>query len=860
MRNVIYVIFILLFFVSTSGFIHAGADQSLRPPAVPLITSDPYFSIWSPADNLYDEDTIHWTGKPHPISCLIRIDNDIFRLIGNEPADIKPVQQISLNVKPTQTIYSFENSAVNITITFMSPCIPDDLTIYSLPLTYITWDIKSKDNKPHSISIFFSASSLIAVNLPEQKVVWDREKENDLILLKTGSEKQMILGRSGDDTRIDWGYLYLAAKKSDHIISYIGSIKTASDSFIKKGSLPDEDDKKMPRAANEESPALSMIFNLETDSAKTASQTIMVFYDDIFSINYFGDKLKPYWRKDYNNAANALKKCSDDFDSIKIRCEEFDKELMEDLVKTGGEKYAKIASLAYRQGVAGNKLAADKNGQPLLFPKECFSNGCIATVDVIYPMAPQFILLNPALAKASVANILEYSMSSRWKFPFAPHDLGTYPFATGQVYGEGENGEKNQMPVEESGNMIILIDAIAHAEGNADFAKKYWFVISKWANYLKEKGLDPENQLCTDDFAGHLAHNTNLSAKAIVALAAYADLCSMLNENKKAAEFLNIARDYAKKWAELADDGDHYRLAFDKTQTWSQKYNLVWDSILGLNLFPQDIKNKEMEFYKKKINKFGLPLDNRSDYTKLDWIVWTASITNNKDDFETLISPIFDMLNNTPDRVPMTDWYFTSDARKTGFQARPVVGGVFIRMLQNKEIWEKYANKGVHVENNWACIPNKPQIKFITPIAKTEKIPWQYTTTKPAEDWFKPEFDDSGWLKGKAGFGTKGTPGGTIGTNWNTSDIWLRREFNLDTIKNEPLKLYIHHDEDSQVYINGKLAADLSEYTTEYKIVEIQQDAYNTLKTGKNIIAVHCHQEYGGQYIDAGFVIIENKK
>ena len=356
----------------------------------------------------------------------------------------------------------------------------------------------------------------------------------------------------------------------------------------------------------------------------------------------------------------------------------------------GGEPYARLIGLAYRQVLAGGKLVAGSNGEPLFFTKECFSNGCMATVDVSYPASPFFALLSPTLLKGMVTPIFDYARSDAWPHKFAPHDLGRYPKANGQVYHGTQL--KGQMPVEECGNMILIAAAIAKAEASPDYAARQWDMLTQWAQYLEEKGLDPEDQLCTDDFAGRLAHNANLSLKAINALGAYAVLCRMQNKKEPADKYHRMAKAMASKWQQMADDGDHYRLTFNRPGTWSQKYNLVWDKLLGLDLFPEEVSRKEVAYYLTRLNKFGLPLDNRKDYTKADWVVWSATLASTRKDFDAQLGPLYRFVHESPSRVPFTDWYNTKNGKCVGFRARPVIGGVFIKLLADEAIWKKWSS------------------------------------------------------------------------------------------------------------------------------------------------------------------------
>jgi hypothetical protein len=251
-------------------------------------------------------------------------------------------------------------------------------------------------------------------------------------------------------------------------------------------------------------------------------------------------------------------------------------------------------------------------------------------------------------------------------------------------------------------------------------------------------------------------------------------LCEMRGDATEAARVRTIAKGFADRWVKEAADGDHYRLTFDKAGTWSQKYNLVWDKLLGFGLFPKEVAQREIAFYLTKQNKYGLPLDSRSKYTKLDWIVWTATLADRQEDFAALMAPIHAFLNESPSRVPMNDWYFTDSAKQSGFQARPVVGGVFIKTLADDAMWKKWAGRAQKVTGEWAPMPVPPTVEVVESGSKNDGVVWRYTTDKPADNWMKPNFDDKRWKQGPGGFGTEGTPGAIVRTKWNTPEIFVR--------------------------------------------------------------------------------------
>lgn len=832
MKRTLTTLAVTMILSATAAQEHETNGKTLRPPSAPLLTSDPYFSVWSGADALYESGTTHWTGKKHPLVGAIRVDGKTYRFMGVEepsfthivptaaltkwdalytetqPAEgwtqldfdakgwkkgkgdfstkerknfvtlweskdiwvrrtfeltedlssqpiyleyshddifelyINGVQvvktgyswkdnvlleldeptkkllkkgvnmiaahchnrtgggyvdfgllrkndlgnnfaetaiQKSLTVTPTQTKYTFACGPVDLELTFTAPLLPCDLDLISVPINYISYKATASDNKKHDVQIYFETTPELAVNETKQPVDFEKIEKNGYVYLKTGTIEQPVLKKCGDDLRIDWGYLYLAGKLGKYESLVFGDYYDLKRSFSRTGKLPeDPDPSSLSRNMLEKMTALAYANDLGKVSGKPATGYLMVGYDDIYSITYFHDNLLPYWKHDGAvDIFQAFERADRTYGDVMKRCEAFDQELIKEATNAGGKEYAELCALVFRQAIAAHKLVKDKQGNLLFLSKENNSNGCINTVDITYPSSPLFLLYNPELVKGMMNGIFYYSESGRWTKPFPAHDLGTYPIANGQNYGE-------DMPVEEAGNMLTLATAISYVEGNAEYARQHWDILTVWANYLLENGLDPENQLCTDDFAGHLAHNTNLSIKAIMGIAGYGKMAGMLGYPEISEKYLNAAREMAKAWTEMAGDGGHYRLTFDQPGTWSQKYNLVWDKVFHMGIFPKEVAEKEIAFYLTKQNKYGLPLDSRKTYTKSDWIMWTATMSGDDNEFRQIVAPVYKYANETGSRDPLSDWHETLNGRRINFKARSVVGGYFMKMLHDR--------------------------------------------------------------------------------------------------------------------------------------------------------------------------------
>lgn len=606
---------------------------------------------------------------------LVRIDGKVYRWMGPNPtlprgAQIPALEQTGSEVTATRSIYTFQGGGIELDVEFCSPLLPSSLELIGRPVTYLTLSQRATASKPKSVEFYVDWTGEWVVQDSGQEVVAARHRLDGWEALSLRAAEQKPVGRSGDRIRIDWGTLFVAGPGKGWIAGHVAS----RNAFFADKPLA-SDDMRFPRSADDDWPVIALSGELGE------SATFLIGYDEVYGVEYLKRKLRPYWNRKEIGVTVMLAQAKAESTSVRRRAAEFDESLEKALSAVGGEPYAQIGALAYRQCLAGHTLVEDLDGDALHFSKENTSNGCIATVDVTFPASPFFLYFNPDLLKAQLRPILEYASMPRWRFDFAPHDIGTHPLANGQVYGGGEVGEENQMPVEESANMLLMVAALCRQDKNAEFARPFAPTLAKWAAYLEREGLDPDNQLCTDDFTGHLAHNANLSIKAIVAIAAYGEVAGMLGQPAAEKMYRDLARRWAGQWLTMAKEGDHTLLAFDKPGTWSQKYNLYWDKLLGYNLFPPALYESELAFYKSKMNRYGFPLDNRAGFTKTDWLMWCAALAPTKEAFREFVAPVYTWLNETQSRVPFSDWYETVGGETRGMHTRTVIGGVFAPLL-----------------------------------------------------------------------------------------------------------------------------------------------------------------------------------
>lgn len=627
-------------------------------PCYPLITIDPFMSIWSKTRKLNESDTVLWCGIKKRMLGTVTVDGKAFRFmgLGSEPV----IEQTDVNVLPSATIYTFENEYIRLTVEFWSPNNVDNLYELSMPCSFIECAAVSIDGAPHRVIVNISLDKEFCFDRISKPIERKKVTQNGITYAVMGRKNQKPLCKSGDGVSADWGYICLFSENVS------------------------------------ENPVLKNGISAEAEAEDVCR--FIIAYDDVKSIEYFGKQYSSLWTERFINIGNAIKYCADNYDNLYQKAKNWDNKIYTDSAPFG-EDYQFILTAAYRQILAGHKLFKDENGEILYFSKECHSNGCINTVDVSYPAVPFFLIHKPELVRSMLTGVFEFARKKIWKFDFAPHDIGTYPIANGQAYGLYNSSQifkrnihkknnnaynfNSQMPVEECGNMLLM--AYAHFIYSADktLIEKNYDLLFKWAEYLKVVGIELQNQLCTDDFAGHSEKNINLAIKGIMGLAAFSKISEAMNIKNNT--YMETAQKYADMLMKFALPNGTLPFAEGDKNTWSLKYNLAWDILLDFNLFNNDLYKAECEFYKKKANKYGVPLDYRKSFTKTDWMMWASVLDESGESTKLFALLIRKFLEDSHDGACFSDWINTDRPTHVGFSHRTVQGGLWMPVLMKNK-------------------------------------------------------------------------------------------------------------------------------------------------------------------------------
>lgn len=571
---------------------------------------------------------------------------------------VKTATQLWVDVQATQTRYMFRCGAVDLKLTFTAPHFADRTDKLSMPVNYITYEVIPTDGRKHSTEIYWELGIRQALGTTSAEISAKKTQR----IFKANNPKQHLWVNTIPTTPA-WGDFYMAVDDVKTKGYAVGDAGTLRCQFARQGTLTQAEDS---TGRDVDGDYLAVAQTVDGKGKLTLG------FDPQCTVKFFGHNLMPYWKRNELTMPDILLEAEQKYEENMQLSNRFDHQLMMDGLLAGGKEYAELCAIAYRQTISAFLLASGVKGELVVHTKN------VGPTDVYYPASILYLYYNPALVAAMLEPIFYHCESGQWQRPFPPHDLGDYPLVNGQTFGAG-------LPVEEAGNMLLLTAAISYLQQDTAYSHKHWDVLSRWSKYLLQTGIDAGQETASDVFAPQPPHSANLSAKSILALAAYARMAEKMNRTETARIVHDTVKHRAEEWQQLAYAGDHYRYGLDGDTIWGLKYNLIWDKLLDLHVFPDSVFQKETEFYINNQQTYGVPLLTGYDRTKTEWNLWIASFAGDRKTFRRLMLPVYHYMNETDDRVPMSDVYVTGDSiRPSEFVNRPVVGGVFIQLLKQK--------------------------------------------------------------------------------------------------------------------------------------------------------------------------------
>ncbi|KAH9841230.1 DUF1793-domain-containing protein [Teratosphaeria destructans] len=682
-----------------------------------------------------------WQGQVTAWTGFIRVDNVTYAWMGNPDQNKVYANQTAYEYTSTRSIFTFNvGGQVELNATFLSTVTPNDLLRSSLPYSYLETTVSSIDGQEHDVQLYtdisaewvsgdhsanaqWSYGTIAESNESNQPSSWcttcttpatpatatvygtktaidgwtsvahtyepedgylggfqpsrfDASTTTPVKATTTPHQptnnstggiayhqvyRQQQLNFSETNQQADWGYWYYATDNIAALTYQSGEDATVRGNFLNNGYLPDTQDTNY-RAIDNDYPVFGFAVNLGSVVRRRERQRDV----PCMWTNYFDNDLAAveYFYNDYSNGSEIAT--------------QLDQQIATDSIAAGGQDYLSITSLSVRQAFGALEYT-NTPSNPYVFLKEISSDGNVQTVDVIFPFHPIAIYLNPTLLSWMLNPLFINQEAGYWPYMYSIHDLGAnFPNATGH-----NDGNDEQQPLEECGDMIIMTLAYAQRANDDAYLSAHYPILKQWNEYLISEALIPANQISTDDFAGALANQTNLALKGIIGIEAMAQIANRTGHAADGANYTRIAHEYIRLWQTYGINDNattpHAELNYGNASSYVLLYNLFADAELGLELVPQSVYDMQSKFYPTVFNDYGVPLDTRHTYTKVDWQSFCASIASTSTN-QQFTSVIAKWLNQTPTNLAFTDLYDTISGNYPSgitFIDRPVVGGTF---------------------------------------------------------------------------------------------------------------------------------------------------------------------------------------
>ncbi|KAK8209797.1 hypothetical protein IWZ01DRAFT_330474 [Phyllosticta capitalensis] len=680
------------------------AFKPIIPPSYPLAVKNPYLSAWIPGEkvtSLPSSRAEFWTGAKLGWSVMASVDGDVYRLFGVENTldSVKTATVIGAQYTSTRTIFNLTvGSNVRFSLEFLSPIFPDaddeSLRKQSLPLSFLT--VTASSNAKKTIRIYSDVDHTWLGNNSVPKFNLTKDSSNSAHLWSWERTEQKLWEER--ENMALWGqFLYSSvAKDGISMTSSFGKRDDVRKAFIqnkKLGSL----DASVPQWNESGVPVTGYAHDLgKVSGAKNVSFGIGMTRDS--GILFYGQEQTYYYRNAFPEAspARAIEDAFQSLEATRKLSDNLDEKVRSESLAVGGPKYADITTLSMRQVYGALDITIPKasrnTSQASVYMKEISSNGDIQTLDIIYPASPLFHWLSPEYIRLMLRPLVIYLSIGQWPYDWAVHDLGDHAYKGGYPKAIGhDNGKSEEMPLESTGNLLILAymyyNATQDRSTAQQFANDYKPLFTKYANFLLRNGTIPSDQLSTNDGAGKLANQTNLAIKAAVGLNAFGH---MYDNTTMQVEAHKVAEKITKSEYGLSSDGTHLTLRYGHDETWSVMFNLYPDVLLNMNTFNATTISMQSKWYQHlQSNKTGLgiSIDSRGNYGSTNWMSFAGATDPDNAAGATgrlFISKMHEYLQNERNKVPFCDRYFVkgkfeglASPEWRAFRARPVVGGHF---------------------------------------------------------------------------------------------------------------------------------------------------------------------------------------